>query len=222
MTKKTLLKLLLAALTTAALVFLASAGVSAHRFYNDIFRLSSDQIFAALAGSDPKCKKISDCDLLPGDILIRRYITSRTWAFDKFAHPYFTHSAFYLGDSYLVEAIGTEKDSKDEVQITTLSKSDWMDNGLDNFAIIRPKKYFQKLDKIKNDLKNIAQDPDYSFGLPEEGRKKTTCADLIFKELSSEKMLGGPDSPEIITPDYLFWATINNPDDFEVVGYNIE
>jgi len=153
--------------------------------------------------------------------LIRRYITSRTWLVDKLAHPYFTHSAFYLGSDQLVEAVGTEKYSKDDIQIDILSKSDWLNFDVNNFVVIRPKNYSQKLDKIKSNLINIAEDPEYIFGLPEQGYKRTTCADLIFEQLFHENVIRVSNVPNIITPDYLFWLAINNPADFEIVGYNI-
>ncbi len=140
---------------------------------------------------------------------------------DKFAHPYFTHSAFYLGNDQIVEAVGTEKDPKNDIQIAALSKSDWFNSDVNNFVVIRPKSYSLKLETIKNNLKNIAEDPDYSFGPSKQGYKKTTCADLIFKQLVDEDIIHVSRAPKIITPDYLFWVAKNSPNDFEVVGYSI-
>jgi len=192
-----------------------------HQFYDSIFRLSLDQVSNSLVPIVPQCKKVIECKLLPGDILIRRYITSHTWSFDKFINPYFTHTAFYLGNGYLVEAIGTQKNSEDEIRIVTLEESDWLNTNMDNFVIIRPKNYSLKLDIIENNLKNIAEDADYIFGFPKQGHKRAMCADLIFGQLSDQNIINDPNSPKIITPDYLFWATKNNPNDFEIIGYNI-
>lgn len=214
------LKLLALFMIVMFFIFLISGFYFFNKIYSSIFRLSYSQINSSLVGIEAKCKKISDCELLPGDILIRRYITSRTWLFDKIAHPYFTHLAFYLGDDRLVEAVGKEKNPKDDIQIAILSKSDWLNSDINNFVIIRPKNYSNKLDTIKNNLKNIAEDPNYVFGLPEGGRKKATCADLIFNQLRIENIIVTSDAPRIITPDYFFWLTKESPKDFEIIGYN--
>lgn len=214
-------KLLALIILVGILCFLIFKFYLNHKFYTDIFRLSSAQISNSLITTKPQCIRLRDCKLLPGDILIRRYITSRTWLFDQVIHPYFTHSAFYLGDDQLVEAIGTEKNSKDDIQIDTFSKSDWLNLDMNDFVIIRPKNYSLKLNTIKNNLINIANDPDYIFGLPEKGLKRTACADIIFEQLFNEKMVTVPQKLKIITPDYLFWLFITNQNDFEIVGYNI-
>ena len=221
MYKKFILKLLSIFTTGTILFFLIFSFYSGHKFYNNIFRLSLDQISTSLHKTVSRCKKIVDCKLLPGDILIRRYITQRTWLVDKLAHPFFTHSAFYLGSDQLVEAVGTEKNSRDDIQIDILSKSDWLNFDVDNFVIVRPKNYSSKLDAIKTDLKNIAEDANYIFGLPKQGYKRTTCADLIFKQLANKNIITVSGEPQIITPDYLFWFAANNPADFEIIGYNI-
>lgn len=221
MTRKSSFKLLGIFTAGVVLLFAFQSLVLVHKMYNGIFRLTSKQITSSLIGHVSQCTKLSDCKLLPGDILIRRYITSRTLIVDKFAHPYFTHSAFYLGEDQLVEAVGTEKNSKDDIQVDILSKSDWLNSDINNFVIIRPKNYLQKLELIKKDLIGIAEDPEYIFGLPHTGNKKTTCADLIFKQLTDKKIIDIPNRPDIITPDYLFWIATNNPDDFEIIGYNI-
>ena len=151
--------------------------------------------------------------------MIRRYITSKTRFFDEFADPYFTHSAFYLGDGQIVEAIGTEKDRSEEIRILPLAESGWMDSGVESFVVIRPKYPDQKLDLVKANLVVIANDPDYGFGLPAFGSKQATCADLILGQLAREKVIDGSNFPEIITPDYLFRMAANNPDFFGIIGY---
>lgn len=191
-----------------------------YKFYNDFFRMSSDQISHYLIGAQPQCKKIGDCKLLPGDILIRKYMTQRIWFIDKLLNLYFTHSAFYLGDNEIVEAFGPEKDPNNDIQVVTLSKSDWLSQDIDDFVIIRPKNYLWKLDRIKKNLKYIAEDQEYRFGLPEKGFKRATCADLIFKQLLDENITTIPNTSKIVTPDYLFWIAVNNPKDFEIVGFN--
>lgn len=215
------MKILLLTVASIILVSIIFGVNFFYKFFNDIFRLSPRQIQETLSTNISSCKKIINCKLVAGDILIRRYITERTWLVNKLAHPYFTHSAFYLGNDQIVEAVGTEKNSKDDIQIAILSKSDWLNLDVNNFVIIRPKNYSSKLDTIKSNLKKIVEDQDYIFGLPKQGYKKATCADLIFQQLLDEKIIYVSSVPKIITPDYLFWLATNNPASFEIVGYNI-
>ncbi|OGI94541.1 hypothetical protein A3A03_01595 [Candidatus Nomurabacteria bacterium RIFCSPLOWO2_01_FULL_40_18] len=215
------IKILLLTVVSVILVFIIFGVNFFYKFYNDIFRLSSRQIQETLSTKISSCKKIIDCKLLEGDILIRRYITERTWLVNKLAHPYFTHSAFYLGNDQIVEAVGTEKNPEDEIQIATLSKSDWFNNDVENWVIVRPKNITQKFNVIKNNLINIAKDKEYVFGLPEQGHKKFTCADLIFNQLKENSLVNISNAPKIISPDYLFSLAVQNPTNFEVVGYNI-
>ena len=204
------------------LIFLTFSVYSSYQLYKNTFRLSQEDVLESVSDNKPGCDKIINCSLLPGDILIRRYTTSRTLLLENFAHLYFTHSAFYLGDDKLIEAVGTEKDSKDDVQISALSKSDWFNSDLDTFVVIRPNKYTQKLAIIKNNLIAIANDPDYTFGFPKIGTKRTTCADIIFEQLINTNVLKVSEQPKIITPDYLYWVLKDNPKDFDIVGYNLK
>lgn len=221
MRKNISLKILLPVVVCATLVSVFMGISFAYRFYNDIFRLTINKVNAVLSTHTSSCKKIIDCRLVQGDILIRRYITERTWLVNKLAHPYFTHSAFYLGNDQLVEAVGTEKNPEDEIQIATLSKSDWFNNDVENWVIVRPKKITQKFNIIKNNLISIAEDKKYVFGLPRQGYKKFTCADLIFNQLKESGLVGTFNVPKIISPDYLFWLATQNPTDFEIIGYDI-
>jgi len=222
MIHNTILKLLIVIALGSIMAFLIFSLYLGYHFYHDIFRLSSNQVSNSLSSIVPQCKKMSACKLLPGDILIRRYITPRTWLIDKLISPHFTHTAFYMGDDKLIEAGGTEKKSEDDIQIEVFSKTDWLDLDMNDFVVVRPKNYSQKLDAISNNLTNIAQDPNYTFGLPAQGYKRTTCADLIFKQLAIENVIHTSNAPQIVTPDYLFWATRNDPINFEIIGYNIE
>lgn len=182
----------------------------AYNFYRNIFRLSEKEVNSSLNNKRLECISIKKCTLLPGDILIRKYTTKRTWLIEKIANPYFTHSAMYLGNDQIIEAIGNEKNSKDDIQIDTLSKSDWMDTDIEKLIIIRPLNINTKFTIIKENLENIAKDPDYTFGLPKQGNKKTTCSELIFEQLKNEDLLPKEKYPELITPDYLFYIATNN------------
>lgn len=189
--------------------------------YKNIFRLSKKQVADSLITTAPKCTKIKDCQLLPGDILIERYITNRTKNFDRFANPYYTHSGFYIGKDQIVEASGTEKNKQDEILIRTFSQSDWV-NFVTDFVIIRPKYNSEnQLSMIMNNLVEIANDTEYRFGLPEKNKKSATCADLIVKQLVNNNVLANIDQKIIVTPDYLFWLAKNNLNIFETIGYNL-
>lgn len=204
------------------IAFVVFGANSAYRFYSSIFKLNAEQVSGSLAGVNHQCSKITDCVLLPGDILIRRYLTKRTWLPDKIFNPYFTHSAFYVGNDQMVEAGGVENDPKDDIQISSFSRSDWLNNGIEDWVILRPNYHtVAKLDTIIRNLKYIAEDPSYEFGLQKFGYKRATCADLIFKQLVDESVLEIPNAPKIITPDYLFWAGMNNPNNFKIVGYRV-
>lgn len=195
--------------------------ILAHKVYSSIYRQSKIQIHNSLSGTESQCKKISDCIILPGDILIRRYITQRTWLIDKLANPYFTHSAFYLGNDRLVEAVGTEKNKTDDIQISNLPKSDWQDDDIEGFIIIRLSYTSLELDSIKRNLVDIANDPNYIFGLPKKGFKRAMCADLIFNQLVTHNIVSKDNMLDIITPDYLFSLAIKNKTYFKIIGYNI-
>lgn len=186
----------------------------------NLFKLSADEVKSKLVGKISFCTKLIECKLIPGDILLRRHITSKTWTLDTFAHLYFTHSAFYLGDDQIVEAVGTENNPQDEISISTLSKSDWFDSDLEKWVIIRPQNISSKIDSIKATLIAIANDPDYSFGVPEKDNKKTDCADLIFRPLVENNIIDGTGAPKIITPDYLFWLATEEDKGMAIVGFD--
>jgi len=202
-------------------VFLVFSIYSVCSVYLDIFRLSPKEISFSLSNTTRHCEKIRDCPLLPGDILVRRYITDRTRLFERVLHPYFTHSAFYMGNDKIAEAVGTEKNPADDIQVAEFSKSDWFDSDIESFVIIRPKNYNGKFEKVKEDLEKVAEDPDYRFGLPKHGKKTTDCADFIVTPLLEEGIFAFLNAPQYINPDYLFSTAIQSQSDFEIVGYRI-
>lgn len=204
------------AVSMSALVFIAYKG---HQFYNKIFRVSQEQVSFLLNDIDPECEDIKKCRLLAGDILIRRHLTERTGKPARLANSYFTHSAFYIGDGLIVEAIGTEKNQEDEIRVTKISETDWFDEDLNTFVVIRPQNYSGGFEDIKRSMIAITNDPDYRFGLPKAGHKRVTCADLIFNPLFEKGVIQISDPPEIITPDYLFWVLTEERKNTKVIGH---
>ena len=193
-----------------------------HKIYTTTFRLSYEEIKTSLENNPTQCKKFVNCKLIPGDIIIRRYVTKVTDLFSKTLNPYFTHSAFYFGNDELFEAVGNYGPPKDQILITKLSKSDWFDENMNNFIIIRPKNYNGKLDDIISGLRGIANDSEYVFGPLQEGKKMASCSDIILKYLEDEGVLTNLyKNPDIITPDYLFWVIEKDPSNFGTVGYDI-
>lgn len=149
-------------------------------------------------------------------------MTQRIQYIDRPLHIFFTHAAFYMGDGKLFEVFGPEKNSVDDIQMLDISKSDWLNSDIDNFIIIRPKKYLHALDTIEKELKFIADDPNYRFGLSFLEPQRATCADVIFEQLNKNGVVHAQDIPKIVTPDYLFWLATHNPDDFEIVGFHVQ
>jgi hypothetical protein len=154
-----------------------------YRFYNSVFRISYEEANNALLDAAPQCTKLSECNLQSGDIIIRRYVTPVTKLFDETLDPYFTHSALYLGDDEIFEAVGNYTDPQDQITIDKLSQSDWFDAQLEDFVVIRPKNYNGKLEETVSALKNMADDPSYVFGIFNEQKKTASCSDSIFFQL---------------------------------------
>lgn len=170
------------------------------------------------------CKNISNCNLQNGDILMRRYITDRTKFFDMVFNPYYTHTAFYIGNGYIVEAIGSEKNKSDDIIKERLSESDWHTSELNEWIVIRPKYTENQLNTMHNNLVGIADDDNYTFGLPDKDttkkQKHTYCSYLIYNELVQNKVLklDTNDTSKIITPDYLFNLLLTDKNT-SILGY---
>lgn len=222
MIKKLNLKIFLLLVVLVILAGGLSKTISIYNGYSNIFRLTTSDVHNALDQKISSCVMIGDCKLMPGDILIRRYITSRTWFIDKLASPYYTHSVMYLGDDQIIEAAGTERDPDDDIKVLVFSSSDWMNKDMNDWVVIRPKKIGPVFEIIKKDLISIASDPEYLFGLQENGNKRAICSDLIFRQLSNNNIVSGVNTPNIITPDYLFWLAENNQTAFDVIGFNLQ
>lgn len=120
--------------------------------------------------------------------------------------------------------MGTEPDPRSEVVIHDFSQSDWKKEPLERWVVLRPREVEPKhlLDALEN-IKKIADDPDYTFGidwLGTGGKKVTSCAELIFREYKKENIVSDTNTPALIGPDYLFWYGIKHPDRFMIAGHN--
>lgn len=197
--------------------------LKAYIFYSSVFVLSYDQVEKYMDTKPNQCKKLVDCKLLPGDIIIRRYVTKVSELFDETLNPYFTHSAVYLGNGELFEAVGNYTTPENQIVISKLSESAWYNQDMKNFVVIRPKNYYGKLDYTISGLTNIANDPEYVFGPLNETKKTASCSDIILKYLVDDKIVRNSYiNPPIITPDYLFWKIENDSKNFEIIGYSID
>ncbi|MFZ2523609.1 MAG: hypothetical protein WAW92_04460 [Minisyncoccia bacterium] len=203
-------------------IFFLFSAYQGQKIYKSFFRISYEDVISNLNETEIKCRKISECKLKPGDILLRRYLTPQTVDFDRLFDPYFTHSAFYLGDDLIFEASGYIPNKDDQVELSTLSESDWFNDDLHDFVIIRPKNYKDSLLEISNELKRIANDQTYLFGPYNEKDKTVSCSDIILKLLLDKGIIDNPTPfTKIITPDYLFWSIMGDRSNFDFVGYKL-
>lgn len=218
---KKLLKIL-AFIAAIILLFAGFVAYRAYRFYSSVFRITYEQAISALPETPSGCVKLMDCKLQPGDILIRRYVTPVTEAFYETLNPYFTHTAFYMGNGEIFEAVGNYTAPQDQIVVEKLSETDWARDDVADFVIVRPKNYGSHLDSIISDLRDIADDPRYVFGPLTDGKTMVSCSDIILKYFTDYGMIApDPKKPFYITPDYLYYVTTKDPADFAIPGYSL-
>lgn len=210
--------------------------------YISVFRLSKETALSMIRGSERvQCHNTLNC-IQPGDILIRRKITEQTEFFNAIANPYFTHTALYLGDGLIVEAVGSQPNPEDDVVVYPLLQSDWLqsESGEDMLKnndkneyiplseaymlpedtyVLRVHMNTDTILKIRESVSKIAEDPKIIFGFYTQGEYKTQCSKLIFDQLVSHKVVvdvGG--HPKHITPDYVFWYLVKKNDSQLIVS----
>jgi hypothetical protein len=164
-----------------------------------------------------RCKQLEQCNLEQGDILIRRHITNRVWLLTKITHPHFTHSAIYIGNNKIIEAGGQEKDRENDIRTIDIDKSDWLQNNIDEIVIFRPILSKQSTVNMISSLTTIANDPEYYFGLHKFDAKRSTCAELIYDQLLSQRLVHNANYNDKVTPDFLFYTLMNSKDKFELI-----
>lgn len=206
---------------TSVSAFFAYQKISIYKDVN-IYTTDISEVAHTLNNRTRTCTVFRKCDLLEGDILIRRLKTERTHFITTFSDAYFTHVATYIGENSIVEAVGNEKDNDDEILVSSLNILEW-GNKEAQWVIIRPSITPEAVNVLTHNLKQIANDNSYTFGLTrnQSRSKKRTCADLVFYNLLNEGLIDIQDTPTIIPPDYLFSVLIQNKDTFELVGSNI-
>lgn len=203
-----------------SIILITYGSYEINKLDKNIFRLSSTQVIHILTTENSSCGTLDKCKLVPGDILLRRYITKRTWLMDKLARPYFTHAAMYLGNNQIVEAVGTENNPEDDIQVANLTNSDWLNFDMSDWVVVRPKNIGTSMNLIEKNLRSIASDPEYKFGLPEQGLKRTTCSKLIVDQLVLGGIVSTENMPTMITPDYIFYMTQNPMSGLDIIGFS--
>lgn len=184
-----------------------------------VFTLSPKQVDDYLAKSNSTCQNIEACEIMPGDIMIRKYSTSRTKLLEMFIRPYFTHSGFYYGNGIIIEAVGNEPDKNNEIIAQNLYTSDWTQQKLEKWVIIRPILPEAKMKEIGHKILAIANDQTYTFGIRLRDDKKYTCASLIFDQFEKEGIVNS-NKKIIETPDYIFKYAATHPEAFTIIGFN--
>lgn len=201
--------------------FLGSA-YRGYKFYNSIYRLNYDRVFSLIKNSKPECTKLSECKLREGDIVMRRYVTQFNQIYDTLLNPYLTHTGYYLGKDQLFEAFGNIPDIKNQITISRFSGSDWLDQDMKNFIVARPKIINESIRSASQKLRDVANDPQYVFGILDEKAKTASCSDIILKTLVDNGIVSLSEPlPKLISPDYLLWVIYNNSEKFDFIGYDI-
>ncbi|MDD4409225.1 MAG: hypothetical protein PHW52_01055 [Candidatus Pacebacteria bacterium] len=179
-----------------------------------IYVISDEEVRSSLSGRSSSCLKIIDCPLLPGDILLRNYPTNRTRLYEAIFNPYFTHSAIYYGDGLVIEALGDDPDDSREIQIRGINETDWLNEDMVEWVVIRIKSDKEVIDRMREKAKEIAEDDTQIFGL---GKNKHTCSGLIAERLIEEGLVVS--EKDEISPDRLFRYAIDHGNAFEIVAF---
>ncbi|MBP9758135.1 hypothetical protein KBD45_00430 [Candidatus Dojkabacteria bacterium] len=178
------------------ILLVATLLVSTKRNTNNYNHLFEDK-------SIDSCINLLDCDLAPGDILIKRQITDRTNFISKLYGLYFTHAAMYVGDDNIVEARGKEKNKSEEIWLTNINNTEWVSNEIESFIVLRVKNStYSKLKTSIEFIKQIANDDSYVFGFDNDisQSKEQYCTGLIWKAYNFADILGDPPN-KFISPD---------------------
>ena len=194
-------------------------------FYISIYRLTENEVKQHVKidkAQTINCTSIIDCDLKPGDILIRRYVTRELFRINFLMRPYFTHSAIYVGDGKIVEAIGSQKNPRDDVTINVLKESDWLDIGVERVVIFRPNIKSGDVRHVVENSKFIAESLEIRFGLNKSDKNQTQCSLLIYNQFFIHDFFSvKTKKPKLITPDFLFSQVISEvrAGNFLLVGH---
>ncbi len=190
----------------------------------DLYELSKKEVYAIL--DDYKSSYVSNLQtvsLEPGDILIRQLRTPRTAFLEDNTDLFFTHSAIYLGSNEIAEAIGYEDNPANDILVHRLSETNWYDQEA-KWVIIRPLLPTQVTKEILSDIRTIANDDNYTFGLSDNQREATTrvCSDLIYYPFAEELAWSNLGEPAVITTDFMVEDLLNRTDQFSLIATNIK
>ena len=159
-----------------------------------------------LTTNSKTCANILDCNLLPGDILIKRQLTERTTVVANIFDMYFTHTALYIGENQIIEARGTDKNKQSEIVQNHLSFTDWVDPEIETLFVLRPTN--ASAEEITAAIKHaglIAGSEEYIFGygFNMSSSKRQYCSGLIWNIYQQAGYLTQFHKP-VIFPDDLF------------------
>jgi hypothetical protein len=205
-------------LVFTALVIILLSGLLVTRLFitqNKLFTLRETQVQEAIKDlPNIVCESVDKCDLLAGDILIKRDLTNRTYLIAKLFGLYFTHSAIYLGSGEVLEARGYEKNSQDEILVSPWEESGWATKG-NEIIVIRPVVDPYLIEEVVQKGREIASDHRYHFKLGPFGKEEygLNCTELVW-DLYSDAGYLDPYQEKYLTPDYLFSYARANPSKF--------
>jgi hypothetical protein len=135
---------------------------------------------------------------------------------------YFTHTAYIGPNQTIYEAVGNLKHSADEILISEITKSDWIDHNPDpeSIFVLRPRLTVDQIKQISTELQRIAKDDSYRFGVRSERdgvheqEQILLCTNYISDTLTKLGII--KQVPSITTPDYIFKLLLEN-EGFEMV-----
>lgn len=190
-------------ISTVGLLSLLAVVIFFYNDRNEVFRLSADEAATLLESRPTVCNTPTTCSLQAGDILVRRHITRKTRPAALYYQAHFTHAAFMISNTLLVESSGRERDSKDEVRILSLAGSDWGTENMEDVVVFRPTYYTDSLSRITEHLKSSASNPLLRFGFPKKGPGYETCVSLILTPLTKEGIIPKQQLEDKVSPDRL-------------------
>lgn len=165
-------------------------------------------------------KMLSECHLEPADILIKREITERTDILVKIFNLYFTHSAIYSGNGYIVEAKGFHSKNNDDITEERIQNTGWNSDKIKSWVILRPLTDASNRQNIVRVAKQYAVSPDKKFGISINNRSDNSvyCSQLVWDIFKEANYPIKESNSIIISPDELFSLLQSDHNRFQIVS----